>query len=277
MILVTGASGTIGGEVVRLLTERGVAVRAMTRDPGRVRVVGVEVVRGDFDEPASLAAAAAGADAVFLVTVPVVPGADHDGAMAAAARAAGVPKVVKLSAIRAPELDDVSLHLPGERTVREGVPAWTILRPSAFASNTLRWVDPIRAGRPVPNATGAGAQGVVDPRDVAAVAVEALTDGGHDGRIYTLTGPEALSVPEQAATLAEVLGRPVPVRELDPARHRERLSGLPPSFVDFSVRANALIRNGGNATVTGDVAEVLGRPAVGYRDWATDHREAFGG
>jgi uncharacterized protein YbjT (DUF2867 family) len=277
MILVTGASGTIGGEVVRLLVERGERVRAMSRDPERVRVPGVEAVAGDFDRPESLADAAAGAAAVFLLTAPTAPIADHDRAMVDAARAAGVPRVVKLSAIRAKGLDDSSFHLAGERAVQEAAPAWTILRPSSFASNTLGWAALLRAGRPVPNATGDAAQGVVDPRDIAEVAVRALTGDGHDGRTYTLTGPEAVSVPEQAAILAEVLGRPVPVEDLTPEQHRERLlaTGWAPSFVDFAVRGSALARSGGNTTVTGDVAEVLGRPARTYRDWARDHRDAF--
>jgi uncharacterized protein YbjT (DUF2867 family) len=277
MILVTGASGTVGGEVVRLLVGRGATVRAMSRDPERVRVPGVEAVRGDFDEPGSLGAAVAGAEAVFLLTAPTAPIADHDGAMVAAARAAGVARVVKLSAIRAPGLDDASFHLTGERAVQDSGLGWTILRPSSFASNTLGWAPVIRAGRAVPNPTGDGGQGVVDPRDVAEVAVEALATGRHDGRTYTLTGPAALSIPDQVAVLAEVLGRPVPTEDVSPEDHRARLLALgwEPGFVDFAARANALARAGGNTTVTGDVARVLGRPPRTYRDWAADHRGAF--
>ncbi|MER6570419.1 NAD(P)H-binding protein [Streptomyces sp. NPDC001093] len=282
MILVTGATGTIGRDVVRQLAARGEKVRALTRDPAKARVpAGVEVVRGDFREPASLEAALAGVTAAFLLRPPG-PDEGQDAALVAAAGAAGVRRLVKLSAIGT---GDAAVgpsgvwHLDGERAVRDSGAEWTVLRPSSFASNTLSWAEPLRAGEPVPNMTGDGASGVVDPRDVAAVAVAALVGPGHGGRTYTLTGPEAVTVPGQAAVLAGILGRPVPVRNLSPDRTRDFLRtvwGFDGVRADGVLTGIAFVRDGGNAVVTEDVPEVLGRPARTFREWAEDHKEAFG-
>lgn len=278
MILISGATGTIGRALLHQLSAQGVPVRAMTRDPARVRdLPGVEAVRGDFTDPASLSRAVAEVDAVFLLTAPSAPVAEHDAAMVAAARAAGVRRVVKLSAIRVPELDEWSFHLAGERVLADSGLDWTVLRPASFASNTLSWAPAIRAGAPVPNPSGAGRQGVVDPRDVAAVAARVLTADGHHGAVYTLTGPAAISVPDQARHLSAVLGTPVPVRDLSAAEYREMLvgAGMDAGFVEVAVRGTTVVREGGGATVTDDVARILGRPATPYEDWAGAHRAAF--
>ncbi|MEW1777140.1 SDR family NAD(P)-dependent oxidoreductase [Streptomyces sp. NPDC086777] len=281
MILVTGATGTIGRDVVRQLAERGAKVRALTRDPARATVpAGVEVVRGDHTDPASLEAALAGATAAFLLR-PAGPDAGQDAALVAAARDAGVARLVKLSAITTGDAGSgpaAQWHVAGERAVRESGLAWTVLRPSSFASNTLTWSQALRAGEPVPNMTGDGASGVIDPRDIAEVAVRALLDAGHSGRTYTLTGPEAVTVPGQAAVLAEVLGRPVPTRDLSPDETRDFLRtawGMAGTQAEGVLTGLAFVRSGGNAVVTEDVREVLGRPARTYREWAEDHRDAF--
>ncbi|MEU2338604.1 NAD(P)H-binding protein [Streptomyces sp. NPDC013172] len=281
MILVTGATGTIGSDLVRQLAERGAKVRALTRDPASARVpTGVEVVRGDYTDPASVHAAFTGATAAFLLRPPG-PDAGEDAALVAEARAAGVERLVKLSAIGTgdPAVGPSGLwHVAGEQALRESGGEWTVLRPSSFASNTLTWIPALRAGEPVPNMTGDGASGVIDPRDIAEVAVRALLEAGHAGRTYTLTGPEAISVPGQAAVLAEVLGRPVPTRDLSEAGTRDFLRtawGMDGSRADGVLTGVAFVRAGGNAVVTGDVLEVLGRPARPFRTWAEDNRSLF--
>ncbi|MFE1311476.1 NAD(P)H-binding protein [Streptomyces sp. NPDC058755] len=283
MILVTGATGTIGSDVVRQLAARGEKVRALTRDPAKARVpAGVEVVRGDYLEPGSLDGAMAGVTAVFLLRPPG-PEEGHDLALVAAARAAGVRRLVKLSAIGTgdPEVGPAGLwHVAGERALRESGTEWTVLRPSSFASNTLSWVQAVGRGEPVPNMTGDGESGVIDPRDVAGAAVRALLDDGHAGRTYTLTGPEAVSVPGQAAVLASVLGRPVATRDLSPQETREHLLtawGFDEAQAEGVLTGTAFVRGGGNAVVTEDVPRILGRPARTYREWAQDHKGAFSG
>ncbi|MGW4533277.1 NAD(P)H-binding protein [Nocardia sp. NPDC004340] len=282
MIVITGATGTIGSEVVRLLAERDVKVRAVTRNPELARVpAGVEVVRGEYADTESMAAAFSGAEAAFLVGLLGPDYVELDRALVAAARAAGVRRVVKLSAIGTgdPELGRVGTwHMPGEQAVRESGVDWTILRPSSFASNTRSWVAPIQAGQPVPNMTGAGAQGVIDPRDVAAVAAEALLSDDHAGRIYTLTGPAALTTHDQAAVLAAALNRSIDVTDipLDVARGFMLESGMSEEYADGALAGQAFVRDGGNAIVTGDVEQVLGRAPRTYADWVRDHRTEFG-
>ncbi|MFE7515559.1 NAD(P)H-binding protein [Streptomyces sp. NPDC057540] len=263
MILVTGATGTIGSHVVRLLAERGVPFRAMSR---RERPGGV---RADFDDPASLAGAVAGVDTVFLVTVPPVPTADHDIALVTAARAAGVRKIVKLSAIGSGELFDGATvgawHVAAEEAIEAGGLVWTMLRPPSFASNFLRYGALIRAGEPIPNLTGDSRQAIVDPRDVAAGAVAAMTSDAHDGQRYDLTGPELLTFAEQASILERVLERPVKTTDVS------ALDQLPAGMTTGIGWARA----GGAAYVTDHVPRMLGRPAGTFEQWARDHRKAF--
>jgi uncharacterized protein YbjT (DUF2867 family) len=252
MILITGATGTIGSEVLRLLTGRGHAVRAMSRKGS-----GPHAVQADFDDPASLDRAAAGVDSLFLLTAPAIPTPHHDLAMLEAAQAAGVTRVVKLSAIgtgaRFEGHTVGAWHVPGEEAVRASGMVWTILRPSSFASNVLRQ-------NPIMNMTGKARQGVVDPRDVAAVAVEALTAPLHSGRTYTLTGPELLSVPDQARQLSEILGHPVTTTD------------VAPSGMDRAIATSiGWARAGHNEVLTDDVARVLGRAPSTFATWARDH------
>jgi uncharacterized protein YbjT (DUF2867 family) len=283
MILITGATGTIGSKVVRLLAARGEPVRAMTRDPSRVQAQpGAEVVRGDFGDHDSLAKAADGAGILFLLSAPGPWIVQHDESMLAAARAAGIGKVVKLSAIRADEQAGVKVgdwHLPGEQALRSSGMAWTVLRPSSFASNTLRWTAAIRSGNPVPNTTGTGVQGVIDPRDVAEVAVRALTSDDYAHSVLTLTGPELLSVPDMAAQLGDVLGRTLQTVDVPLEAYREQMlaAGIDPVFAEVAVNGSRLIGNGGNARLTDEVQQVLGRPPRTFRAWVHNHRDAFAG
>ncbi|MEV4639443.1 SDR family oxidoreductase [Actinoplanes sp. NPDC049548] len=284
MILVTGASGTIGSHVLRLLAQSGHPARAMMRSrPGRTVPPDVDVVQADFEDHASLHRAVAGVRAVFLLTAPATPTPDHDLALLAVARTAGVSSVVKLSAIGTGERFGAATvgawHQTAEDAVRASGLTWTILRPSSFASNCLHWAGAIRAGEPVHNVTGDGEQGVIDPGDIAAVAVAALTDPAHAGKIYTLTGPELLSVPDQASHLSEVVGRPVVTVDVPPATASRQLlaSGMPPAAVRATVIGTAWARAGHNRILTDDVARVLGRPPATFRDWARRHREAFAG
>jgi uncharacterized protein YbjT (DUF2867 family) len=286
MILISGATGTIGSEVLRLLARRGVRLRAMTRDPARLRLPGedgIDAIRADFEHPDSLRRALAGVDSVFLLTAPGAWVPEHDLAMIHAVRSSGVRKVVKLSAIGGGEdgtdgnTRPAEWHDPGERALAASGLAWTALRPTSFASNALHWAAVIRAGGPVPNMTGTGTQGVVDPRDVAAVAVEALLTDKLDGAAHTLTGPELVGVPDQVAQLARELGRPVDTVDIPPDAIRQQMvaAGLDPSVIDVAVRGYELVRAGGNAVVTDNVERILGHPARAFRTWVRDHRDAF--
>ncbi|WP_433286843.1 NAD(P)H-binding protein [Pseudonocardia sp. CA-142604] len=284
MILVTGASGTVGSELLRLLTHRNAQVRAMTRDPARLDAVDAlhaDVVRADFDDPESLRRAVHGVDCVFLATAPGARIAEHDKAMIDAAMAARVRKIVKLSAIGESTGGDgarpADWHGPGERLLATSGLTWSALRPTSFASNALRWAEAVRADEPVPTPTGPGKQGVIDPRDIAAVAVEALLTDTADGAAHVLTGPELLSAPEMVAQLSEEIGRPLRAVDvpLDVARQQMLAAGFAPAVVDVAVRGYRFVRDGGNAVLTHDVHDILGRPARTFRTWAREHRDAF--
>jgi uncharacterized protein YbjT (DUF2867 family) len=284
MILVTGATGTVGSHVLRILASRGEPVRAMTRDPQRIpaSLPGLDVVRADFDDAPSLLRAVREVDAIFLMSAPSTPTARHELAMLEAAQAGGVSRVVKLSAIGTGEtIDGVTVgpqHVQSEHALRAQGFDWTVLRPTTFASNSLWWADAIASARPISNMTGAGTQGVVDPGDVGAVAAEALLSPTHVGRTYTRTGPDLLSVPDQAAVLTAVLGLPVRSTDtpLDDARAQMLASGMDRAVVDVIVTGLAWTRAGHNAVVTNDVERVLSRPPASFESWCRDHRAAFG-
>ncbi len=143
----------------------------------------------------------------------------------------------------APELGRVGTwHLPAAEAAGESGLEWTILRPSSFASNTLSWADVIRSGQPVPNLTGTGSQGVIDPRDVAAVAAAALVTSDHSGHLYTLTAPALLTCADQVAILATVLGNPLDMVDVpeDVAREHMIFSGMSPEFGRWRASGPAL-------------------------------------
>lgn len=278
MILITGATGTIGSEVVRLLAERGAPVRSMTRDVSRASG---PAVQADFEDPASLRRALDGVESVLLLTAFGTRLGEHDVALVEAAAAAGVRKVVKISAIGAGETGDPadvrSWHAVGERALMASGLAWTLLRPSTFASNALGWADLVKSGAPIPNMTGEGRQGIVDPRDVAAVAVEALAGREHDGQAHTLTGPDLLTTADQAALIGKAADRHVDTVDVPVEAAVAQLveSGAGPAFVRAATAGWNLISAGGNAIVTTAVADILGRPATSFEAWALTNRAAF--
>ncbi|KUO19110.1 NAD(P)H-binding protein [Streptomyces dysideae] len=285
MILLTGATGTVGRLVARRLREAAVPVpvRLLTRDPRRAAdLTGpqLEVVGGDFGDPASLRRALAGVRSALLVTSdPLTPA--HDEHFVAAARAAGVRHVVKLSALAVTDPDATDLLTAWQRRNEQLLCAsgllWTLLRPRAFMSNTLGWARSVREEGVVRARDGTSVSATVDPRDVADVAVRALLDAdGHAGRAYPLTGPEAVSAVRQTEVLGELLQRPLGFEELSETEARLRLlARYPAALADALVESAARGRAGAKGRVDPTAAELLGRPAGGYREWARDHLAAF--
>ncbi|MFD8980024.1 SDR family oxidoreductase [Streptomyces sp. NPDC059564] len=279
MILVTGATGTVGREVLRRIGPRP-AVRVMARKPERVTAVPgtVEAVHGDYDDPDSLARAVRGVDTALLVTSRV--GRDDDARFLRAARSAGVRHVVKLSAaaVEDDRADDLITRWQreNEETLRGSGMEWTLLRPRSFMSNTLSWAGPVRAEGVVRGLYGTSANACVDPADIAEVAVRALTEFGHAGRVHTLTGPEALTAVEQTAQLSALLGRPLRFEEWEPDQARVLWSTRhPAAVVEALLQSAERQRAGAKAGVGNTVREVAGRPARSFRQWAGEHLAAF--
>ncbi len=280
MILVTGASGTVGGVVARRLAAEGFPVRLVSREPGRLAVRGpaVSAVAADFGDRCALASAFHGVERVFIATNdPLRP--EHDENLLDAALAAGVKQVVRLSALTVADSDADDLithwHRDCERRLAASGLAWTFVRPRSFMSNALGWAKSLRGGV-VRAPFGSARVACVDPRDVAEVAALALTEPGHEGRAYPVTGPAAISTAEQVEQLAEALGRPLRFEEIPVELAQQELTRRYPLPVADAL-AQHMRRRGTNAKcrVEPTVEILTGRPAASFRMWARDHAGAF--
>ena len=281
MILVTGATGTVGRAVVDRLLATGAQVRAVTRRPAGANLpAGVDVGYADLDDPASLAEVFAGVKQVFLLSGgPQIPA--HDANVADAAARAGVAHVAKLSSGRAgdPTATDPipGWHRVGEQSIRDCGVDWTFLRPVGFMSNTLIWAASIRAQGAVFAPYANGRVAVIDPDDIAAVATTVLTSPGHTGRTYELSGPEALSPADQVEVLADVVGRPIRYVEVDPAVARQAIMdhGVASDMADAIMALRATSLGEFTAIIRPTVEEITGRPATTFREWVERNRESF--
>jgi uncharacterized protein YbjT (DUF2867 family) len=274
-IVVTGATGNVGGELVAQLAARGADVRAVVRNADDANVPpGVEVVQGDLELPESLTPALRDARAAFLLG----GWSDMPGVLRRIA-AAGVERVVLLTSRCViggkPDNAVTRMWLESEAAVRDcGVP-WTILRPSGFQSNALRWRAQLRAGdvvrAPWPDVRIAA----IDPADIAAVAATVLTEPGHEGEAYALSGPEALTTGEQVQTLADVLGRPLRYEpQTDEEARAEMAQNTPAPFLEAFFR---FFSDGeyDDAVVLDTVQELAGRAPRRFKEWAIAHSHAF--
>lgn len=281
MYLVTGATGNVGGPVARQLREQGHRVRALVRDTSRAASLpaGIEVAVGDLDDPVSVSKAVAGAEAIFLMQVGV--GTEQTKTMIAAARDAAVSRIVLLSSAgaRLMPLDDNPMgaaFAAREQLLRESGLGVTFLRPSAFASNTFAWRDSIRAGK-ISDPTGEGVLAVMDPEDIARVAVAVLTQDGHAGKGYLLTGPQALTSREQVEIIAQAIGRPVEFQDVTPHEFAQAAiaRGTPPEQAQLMERLNEVFRARRWVNITDDVENITGTPPATFRDWCERHADAF--
>ncbi len=275
MIVVTGAAGNVGGELVAALAAAGQPVRALTRsaEPGRFPP-GVEVVSGDLNDPASLRPVLKGADGVFML-----PGyADMTG-VHAEARRAGVRTVVQLSGMSAGSGDmsnAITAYMAmSEQAARNSGLAWTIVRPAMFMTNAFQWLPQLKAGDLVRAPFGPVRAAVTDPADIAAVAAQALTAPGHEERVYEVSGPESLSAGDRVAILGQVLGRDLRFEAQTNEEARAEMSATTPAkyvdaFFDFYV-AGAL----DESKVLPTVQEVTGRAPRTFAQWAMAHADAF--
>ncbi|KUO02962.1 hydroxylase [Streptomyces caeruleatus] len=270
-ILVTGATGTVGRQVVAELLARGHAVRALTRDAARADFpAGVEVVQGDLTDPATLIPALHGVTGLHLITfggayfAPLETGPR----ILEAARAAGVRRVTVLHGGGPSPLEDAV-------RADDGVD-WTVLMPVEFMGNALEWAEGIVAAGEVREPFVSRLSAMVHEGDIGAVAAVALTEEGHGGQEYVITGPELLTVNDKVAALAAAGGREIALVELteEQAVAQWRAAGHPEDVIGFLLQAYGDTPEVGR-TVVDTVEKVTGRPARTFAQWAAEHADAF--
>ena len=279
-ILVTGATGTIGRKLIRQLQAAAVPFRALVRSEEKGRALDCEYAVGDFEQPQTLGPALVGIDALFLNG----PGGElllrQQPAAIEAARAAGVKRIVKLSA-RGADANSKSpfsrFHGQVENMLADSGIAWSVLRPGSFMQNLLRNAPVVRKESKFYGSYKDGRVAFVDCEDIAACAVLLLRSDAYSGQVYTLSGPEAFTFQQIAETLARVLGKAVVYEDLPPEQMAEKLkaNGTPAAFAQVMVGMMVQYAAGGGAQVTSAISDLLGRPARSFEQFFTDNADAF--
>ena len=286
MILVTGATGRTGGALVRRLSAAGVSVRALARNPSRAEGLSalpqVEVVEGDMARPATLDPALRDVDRAMLISSADPTMLQVQSSFIDAAAAAGVKHVVKLSGIIA-DADSpfrfARMHGEIERRLEASGMAFTHLRAGEFMHAYFRQMPSILATkqllRPIKNAKIAS----IDVDDIAEVAAAVLTGSGHEGSIYPLTGPEALSMADVAEKLSAATGNRIEYVNVGPeqATSAQLAAGMPPYTAEALAELFAERRKGKEAQVSPVVQTILGRPATSFEEFAVRHAAVFRG
>jgi uncharacterized protein YbjT (DUF2867 family) len=283
MILVCGATGKVGSEVVRQLSQAGVECRALVHDPAKadsIRFPNVEIVPGDFARPETLLAALAAVDRVFLAASPDLQQPEMEGNMIRACQQTGVQCIVKLSVLGAAADSDVPFRRWNgqieQQLKQSGIP-WTILQPNAFMQSLLQSADVILSAGTFYLPMGDARVSHIDVRDVAAVAVACLTEQRCQNQTYVLTGPEAITYSECADALTQALGRPVRYQavSLEEARAWLHDRGMPDWQIESYLKGAEAYLRGDGAQVTNEVPAILNRPAIGFAQFARDYAPIF--
>src|SRR5580704_7707106 len=273
MILVTGSPGNIGTPLAQQLLEQGRKIRLMVRNPKKedqvvadLRSRGAEVVQGDFSDPASLPPCFTGVESAFLLVPVAQETAEWKGDFIRAAKQNGVARIVNLSVSGASSNSPVALfrwHWEAEQTLEASGLAWTHLQPTDLARYNIRSNLPtVQAQGAFYSTIGEGKVAMVDEEDVAEVAAKILTEDGHEGKKYVLTGPRALSYPDVADALAKKLGKSVKYIDIDPAQAKQAMIGvgMPDWVAGFVNDLRELEKSGGASGPTQDIQKLLGRP-----------------
>lgn len=279
-ILVTTANGQVGRAMLQPLVAAGHRVLAGVHSPATFKPIpGVEPVVFDFADPASIQKTLQGVDGLFLNSPPLFPNAPESvGQVIELARAAGVRHLVLMTNLLA-EADPSSDHRRLELRLFEGGVPWTILRPGFFMQNFITQAGAsIKAEGAFYFPAGQGVVGYVDAHDIAEVGARVLSETGHEGRIYHITGPALLRMAEVATQLGQALGREIRYVDIPGEAFRGALLGLglPEAAANFmTFLYDSAVRNNWAARLSGDVEQVLGRPARSFADFAAEHLEAL--
>jgi uncharacterized protein YbjT (DUF2867 family) len=283
LILITGATGNVGTELLKRLSRRSEKVRVFVRrgcGRGAIPARGVEFVEGDFNQPASFVPALTGVERLFLL----IPSSEHveqqQKELVDAAKHSGVRQIVKLSQLGAHENSRARFqkyHGAVENYIVKSGIAYTFLRPNLFMQALLNFRSAIASQGVLYAPAGNGRVSIVDVRDIAAVAERALTEPGHEGKVYDITGPQALTHGEMAATLSRSLGRTIKHVDIARVAFREALAsfGVPQWQVEGVVEDYEQYRNGEASVVTSTVRDVTGQEAHAFGQFAEDYAMKF--
>ena len=283
MMLITGATGTVGSEVVKRLSAHGIQVRAVTRDPRKVeahRLPHVHVVHGDFEDVESMRRACAGVDRAFLVTNSTARTEEQQVAFTRVAHESGVQHIVKLSQLHADVRSPgrfLRYHAAVEAAIYASGLTFTFLRPNLYMQGLLNFHQSIREQSTFYIAARDARISAVDVRDLADVAVAAPTTAEHDNKVYALTGPEALTFTEMAHQLSRAVGRTITFVDVPPASMQAALAdlGFPAWQAEGLLEELAMYRRGEAAEVEAGVRDALGRPPRAFAAFARDYAPLF--
>lgn len=277
MILITGATGNVGKVLVSSLVDEGANVRALVRDPKKTKGFNsqVEVVIGDLNKPETLLPVMQGVDHLYIVT----PDTQQVTNLLRVAKHNQVRHVVKQSTIEAGRsLGPGKWHRQQEELIKTMGFAWTFLRPTMMMVNSIEWwKETIKAQSTVYFPGGKGKVVPVDERDIASVACKVLTEPGHEGKIYELTGPEALTIGEMVETLAKALGKPI--RYMDVPVFAAAISlirfGLPLYVIKGLMHTLGALRRSEYEYITYAVEHIGGHESRTFEQWCREHAGAF--
>lgn len=280
MILITGASGNVGKEVLKQVGETGVRVRAAFQSVAKAATApsGVDIVTMDYTQPETVRAALKGVERVFLVGPPAQNLVALERQAMDEIKRSGVRQVVKLSAMGGKASTFPRQHAESEAYIQASGVAHTFIRPNGFMQNFVIYnAGTINTENAFYGCQADGKVSHVDLRDVVAVAVKALTEDGHENRTYTLTGPAALTNAEVAQILSDDLGREIRYVDLPPAQFKQALlaAGVPEWSADALIDLQRLYREGGASAVTSEIEQVLQRKPTSFEQFSRDYRQAF--
>lgn len=283
MIYVTGGGGFVSGEIVRGLVAAGQRVRvlAANADEGKgIEGPGIEVVVGDRRQPETFAHTLKGITTAMLLTRNAQDLVEMDAKFSQAAKAAGVNRVVKFSAFGAnPDAEKGAkrVHGQSEEAVKQAGLKWTFLRPQFFMQNMLWFINEVKTKGTISLPMKTGRIGMIDYRDIAAVAVKCLTDDAHEGQVYQLSGPELISIHDIAEALSRAVGVPIQYNDLPPEEFKQLLMsmGRPLWHAEDMTLSYTKMSMGASAFLTEDVRRVLGRAATPFEQVAKDYAHLF--
>ena len=279
MICITGAGGTVGREVIQQLELAGVPFRAAYFSKGKVDAAlakGRDAVIIDYNNPETLRAAFRGCDQLFLLGPNALNQTQLELNAVEAAKAVGVQHIVKQSVMGAEDeaFSLALLHRPVEKAIEASGMTWTFLRPNSFMQNVVTFMsETIRAESAFYSASGEAKIAHVDVRDIAAVAVKALTEPTHEGQSYTLTGPESLTYDDLAQELSVVLGRSISHISLpsEDLKYGMLAGGMPDAIADRMLDLERYYREDQASRITHDIQQVTGQAPRRFAQYARDY------